>query len=130
MCDTRAKRDFLGFFGEGGAERRRGEGEVGSVESGAAHGGGGVQLPLCDTCKDELRRALKKSPVPKHGAFVKKLFYPFSQEARAEPANIRAHNVGQRDVIHHEKQVSQAEQNVNRVFAEFAELRKHIRHTQ
>lgn len=82
------------------------------------------------TLAKKSRGALSKSPVPKHGAFVKKLFYPFSQEARAEPANIRAHNVGQRDVVHHEKQVSQAEQNVNRVFAEFAELRKHIRHTQ
>ena len=27
MCDTRVKRDFLGFFGEGGAERRRGRGK-------------------------------------------------------------------------------------------------------
>lgn len=67
MCDTRAKRDFLGFFGEGARSAAGGRGKWAVFRVELRTEVGGVQLPLCDTCKDEPRRALKKAPCQSTG---------------------------------------------------------------
>lgn len=89
MCDTRVKRDFLGFFGEGGAERRRGRGKWAVLRVELR-----TEVVECSyrsaTLAKTSRGVLSKKPRAKARGLRKNYFIPFRRKrGRNQPIYAR-----------------------------------------
>ena len=82
-----------------------------------------------------------RRPAPRGRAHIKnapckgrtrknKIIDSLAKKARPKPAHICAHYVCKGNVVNHKKNIAQTQKYVNRIFSEFAEFRKHVRHTE